>query len=107
MTQIVNRMTMACLAAILLLAGCGSQAAKSSEPTKTFQMHGEVMGLDPGQHVATIKHDSIPGFMSAMTMGYPIKDQKEFSNMTVGEQINATVYQQGDDFWIGNIQKAK
>ena len=96
---------MACLCLILLLAGCGSQAAKSSEATKTFQMHGQVMGLDPDQHVATIKHDNIPGFMSAMTMGYPIRDRKEFSNLSVGEQIDATVYQNGDDFWVGNIHK--
>lgn len=69
-------------------------------------MRGEVTGLDAGGHVATIKHEAIPGFMGAMTMGYPVKDPAEFSKLSVGEPITATVYEKGDDFWIGNIQKA-
>ena len=70
-------------------------------------MHGEVRGLDAGQHVATIKHDAIPGFMNAMTMGYPVKDQTEFSQLKVGDEINATVYVRDDDMWVGKIQKAQ
>ena len=69
-------------------------------------MRGEVTGLDAGGHVATIKHEDIPGFMSAMTMGYPVKDPAEFSKLAVGEPITATVYVNGDDMWVGNIQKA-
>lgn len=69
-------------------------------------MRGEITGLDAGGHVATIKHEAIQGFMGAMTMGYPVKDAAEFSKLAVGEPITATVYQNGDDFWIGNIQKA-
>lgn len=69
-------------------------------------MRGEVMGLDPSGHVATIKHEAIKGFMGAMTMGYPVRDQAEFAKLSVGEPITATVYVKGDnDFWIGNIQK--
>jgi Cu/Ag efflux protein CusF len=108
MTSLLNRIAVACLA--LALAGCAApkapEAAKSSAPTKEFQMRGEVTGLDAGGHVATIKHEAIQGFMGAMTMGYPVKDPAEFSKLTVGEPITATVYQNGDDFWIGNIQKA-
>ena len=101
MTWTLNRIAVMCFAAALLLAGCAKP-----QPAKTYQMHGEVMGVDAAGHVATIKHDNIPGFMSAMTMGYPVKDQGELSKLSVGEKINATLYQQGDDFWIGNIQKA-
>jgi len=98
------RIAIVCLA--LALVAC---AAPKAPPTaaKEFQMRGEVTGLDAGGHVATIKHEAIPGFMGAMTMGYPVKDQAEFSKLAVGEPITATVYQNGDDFWIGNIQKAE
>jgi len=93
-----------CIAAIslllgLLLAGC-------SKPAKEYHMRGEVTSLDPSGHVATIKHEEIKGFMGAMTMGYPVKDPAEFSKLTVGEPITATVYVTDDTMWIANIQKA-
>jgi protein SCO1/2 len=110
MTSPLNRIAIACLAVVLGLTGCAApkaqEAAKPAAPTKEFQMRGEVTGLDAGGHVATIKHEAIAGFMGAMTMGYPVKDTTEFSKLAVGESITATVYQNGDDFWIGNIQKA-
>jgi protein SCO1/2 len=96
----VNRILAACLA--LALVGC----AASKAPAKEYQLRGEVMGLDAGGHVATIKHENIPGLMGAMTMGYQVKDPAEFSKLSVGEPITATVYQTSDDMWIGNIQKA-
>src|SRR5580698_58400 len=94
------RIAIACLA--LALAGCAAPKA----PVKEFQMRGEVMSLDAGGHVATIKHEEIKGFMGAMTMGYQVKAPAEFSKLSVGEPITATVYQTSDDMWIGNIQKA-
>jgi Cu/Ag efflux protein CusF len=94
------RIAITCLA--LALAGCATPKA----PAKEFQMRGEVTGLDAGGHVATIKHEEIKGFMGAMTMGYQVKDPGEFSKLSVGEPITATVYQTPDDMWIGNIQKA-
>jgi Cu/Ag efflux protein CusF len=45
--------------------------------------------------------------MSAMTMGYPIKDPAEFSKLTVGEAITATVYVKGDEMWVANIRQSK
>jgi Cu/Ag efflux protein CusF len=105
----MNRIVMASLASlmfILLLAGCApSKTQDAAGSAKQYQMRGEIMSLDPGGHVATIKHDEIKGFMGAMTMGYPIKDPAEFSKLTVGEPITATVFVSGDDMWVGNIKK--
>lgn len=92
-----------CLASVLLLTGCAG--SKTPEPAKTYQMQGEIMGLDAGAHVATIKHAEIKGFMGAMTMGYPVKDPAEFAKLSVGEAITATVYVTGDEMWVGNIRK--
>ncbi|MGA2713022.1 MAG: copper-binding protein [Bryobacteraceae bacterium] len=102
----MNRIAMTCLALALLLAGCSSsKTQESAASAKQYQLRGEIMSLDPSGHVATIKHEEIKGFMGAMTMGYPIKDPAEFSKLTVGEPITATVYVSGDDMWVGNIQK--
>ena len=97
-----KRVVAVCLLLMLVLAGCNKSA-----PAKEYQMRGEIMGLDSSAHVATIRHENIPGFMNAMTMGYPVKDKAEFSNLKVGDTITATVYVKDDDMWVGNIQKVQ
>jgi protein SCO1/2 len=107
-TSVLNRIATASLALVLttllVLAGCATP--KASQAAKEYQLRGEIMGLDASGHVASIKHEAIPGFMGAMTMGYQVKDPAEFSKLSVGEPITATVYQTSDDMWVGNIQKA-
>jgi Cu/Ag efflux protein CusF len=101
-----NRFAIATVALGLVLGSCA--APKNDAPQagiKQYPMHGEIAGLDPAQHVATIRHDEIPGFMGAMTMGYSVKDPAEFGKLTIGETFGATVYVQGDDLWVGNIRK--
>jgi Cu/Ag efflux protein CusF len=110
MTPIYRWFFAALLALIMALGGCGSsktEDAAKTGPAKEYPMHGEIRGLDSGQHVATIKHDEIPGFMKAMTMGYPVKDQAEFSKLKVGDQIDGTLYVKDDDMWVGNIRQAQ
>jgi Cu/Ag efflux protein CusF len=103
MTSAIQRATLAGLAWCFLLAGCSGSPPR--KPAKEYQLRGEIMGLDAGGHVATIKHEEIKGFMGAMTMGYPIKDASKFGKLSVGEPITATVYVTDDEMWVGNIQK--
>jgi Cu/Ag efflux protein CusF len=98
--QMLNRFAFVTLPFAVLLGGCAAPKAE----LKQYPIHGQIAGLDPAQHVATIKHDEIPGFMGAMTMGYSIKDPAEFGKLTVGESFNGTVYVQGDDLWVANIR---
>jgi Cu/Ag efflux protein CusF len=107
MTSSTNRIAAACFTLAMLLAACGATRAPEAQktgPAKEYQMRGEITGLDAGGHVATIKHEEIKGFMSAMTMGYPVKDPAEFAKLKVGEKINATVYVRDEDMWVANIQ---
>lgn len=90
--------------AALLLAAC---AGKAPEPVKQYPMRGVVTQLDPEHQVATIKHEDIPGFMHAMTMEYGVRDKQDFAKLHNGDSIQATVFVQGDDYWVGNIRPAK
>jgi protein SCO1/2 len=90
------------------LCSCSSSKppAESKQPVQQYKMHGEVVSLDPPGNMAKIKHEKIDGWMSAMTMEYPVKDSAEYKSLHAGDCINATVYVQDLSFWIGEIQKA-
>ena len=103
--------------AALILASCSAtssgskdaetKASESKEPVKQYAMRGEVTQMDPEHQAATIKHENIPGFMHAMTMEYGIRNKQDFAKLHKGDHIDATVFVQGDDFWVGNVKPAK
>jgi Cu/Ag efflux protein CusF len=43
--------------------------------------------------------------MEAMTMEFPVKDQPEFDKLRAGEKINATVFVQGNNYWVADIHE--
>jgi Cu/Ag efflux protein CusF len=104
---------------ILLLSGCQNRnqpqtsepaaasaaAQPSSGPPAEFKMEGDIVKVDKENRTATIKHGPIEGYMSAMTMSYPVPDQADLDKIKPGDHITATVY---DDkaqskYWVGNI----
>ncbi len=103
--RIANFFLTPLLLAALLLTACATSPAPAPAAMKQYPLKGEIMGLDASQHVATIRHEAIPNFMKAMTMGYPVKDPAEFRKLAVGDRITATVYASDDDMYLGNIQK--
>jgi len=102
-----------CLAISLFLSLAGCQkttptAVKEEakdEPVKQYTMHGEVLRLDADGKIAAIKAGKIGDWMEAMTMEYPVKDKAEFDKLHTGDKINATVYVQGNSYWVGGIQE--
>jgi Cu/Ag efflux protein CusF len=85
----------------LIAVSCGG---KPQGPPKEYKLKGVVVRLDPQIRTAAIKHETIEGWMEAMTMEFPVRDAREFEKLTPGKAITATVYVNGDEFWIGNIQ---
>jgi len=90
-----------CFVFALLLTGC--QRNPTAQPAKEYQMQGEVVGLDPAAHLATVKAGKIEGWMEAMTMEYPVKDPQEFGKLKVGQNIQAKITVQGMDYWISSV----
>jgi Cu/Ag efflux protein CusF len=94
---------------LLSLAAC-KQATKfkeeaKDEPIRQYAMHGEVLRLDTQGKIAAIKAGKIGDWMEAMTMEFPVKDQPEFDKLREGEKINATVFVQGNNYWVGGIKE--
>ena len=98
---------------LLLLAGCQKttpiavKEEAKDEPVKQYAMHGEVLRLDTQGKIAAIKAGKIGDWMEAMTMEYPVKEQPEFDKLHIGDKIDATVYVQGNSYWIGGVQESK
>lgn len=90
---------LSCLTLMLLslpITGCHrptSQDAKAY-PEKTFPVRGKVVSTD-ATHV-TLDHESVPGFMEAMTMPYKLKDPSIVSELHPGDRITARIIVQQD-----------
>ena len=95
-----------CLPAIVILSSCGSNPPPK-EPPKRYQLHGQIVRLDPQTKVATINAQKIEGFMEAMSMEYPVKDPQDFSTLHPDDCIDATVWVQGTDYWVSEVKHAQ
>lgn len=95
------------MAALLCVAGLAcSEPAEVEEPWTQFELRGKVVDLRPGEPaVAVIEHEEIEGFMKAMTMGFPVRDQAEFEKLSDGDVIEAVVQARGyAEYYIEDIQ---
>lgn len=99
------------LVSLMGLVGCAKNepVAESSkqanqEPLKQYAIKGEVKSLDPQNKIAKIQHEQIGDWMGAMTMEFPVKDGADFDKLKEGQPVNATVYVQGLNYWVANVQ---
>ena len=96
----------------LAVAGCGSKtesAAPSPAPsaaTKRYAMHGKVVSVNAADKSAKIDASEITGWMSAMMMDYPVRESADLAKLAADKMIDATVFVDGDNFWIGEIKDA-
>lgn len=96
------------LVGIVLLAalvGGACQRARNQMTVRKYPMEGKVLAVDVQGKQATIAHGDIPGFMGAMTMAYPIKDEAALAKLKKGDEIKAVVVV--DDtrgLWLDHIQ---
>jgi protein SCO1 len=97
------------------LFGCGGEPRqKNSAPQKTqasesqparYDLKGKVVAVDKDGKRLTVDHEAIPGFMGAMTMAYPVKDEHLLDNLAAGDQVTAKVVANGADYWLEDIAK--
>jgi Cu/Ag efflux protein CusF len=97
------------LLAVLAFAACsrtpnGISEEESHEPLKQYPLRGAVLRVDPQGHIATIKNERIEGWMESMTMDFPVKDPAEFAKLHPGDIIQATVFVQGLEYWVGDVR---
>jgi protein SCO1/2 len=74
--------------------------------TRKYPMQGEVIAKNPVSSEITVKHGDIPGFMSAMTMPYRVKDFTVLRDIQPGDKIAAQVVVGSDpsDYWLEAVR---
>jgi protein SCO1 len=93
----------ALLMAAMVLAGCSHSKGTS------YPIHGQVIGFTAATPTSrgqvTLKHDDIPGFMSAMTMPYFVKDPHNLDGLAAGDVVDAKLVVEDDRVSLDEIRK--
>ena len=95
------------LAAALIIS-CASYACQTVKPTasagaKRYDFKGKVVAVDKSRKEITVAHDEIKGYMPAMTMPFPLKDEWAFDVLAPGSTVGATLVVDTDGFWLEGI----
>ncbi len=98
--------------AIILCFWCSACERKVNAPTdapKRYELKGKILKVEKANKRIEVAHEKIEGFMDAMTMPFPVKDDANLDKLQVGDQITATlIYNLNDNrSWLENIQIIK
>ena len=83
------------------------QAQPTEQKTERHELNGKVVSIDKAGKTVTVDHKEIPGFMGAMTMPYPVKDEHLLDNLAPGDQVNAQIVADSKSMWLENIEVQK
>jgi protein SCO1/2 len=84
-----------------------AKTAVSPARTKQYPLRGVIRKVDAARREITVDHEAVPGFMGAMTMDYPVRDDPQvFEILHEGDRIEAKLVVDADDqanFWLEQI----
>jgi protein SCO1/2 len=84
----------------LFAFAAGAQTNQEIHPAK-----GVVIEVTPAEKKVTIKHDTIPGYMQAMTMPFDVKDTNELAGLAPGDVVTFRIVVQGNEGWIDQLKQ--
>jgi protein SCO1/2 len=81
----------------------GKPAAASPE-AKRYPIRGVILKVDTQKREITVEHEAVPGFMDAMTMAFPVRDDpRVFEILHEGDRVEAKLVVDRGDFWLEEI----
>lgn len=80
-----------------------TQSQNVGTDAKRFSFKGQIVAVDKAKKTATVKHEAIPGYMEAMTMPFPIKDDWVWEDLNPGADIFADLVVDNDSYWLEKI----
>jgi protein SCO1 len=78
--------------------------APVSASAKRYPFKGVITAVDFSKPAITVSHEAIPGFMDAMTMSFPVRDDpKVVALLRPGDRIEARLVVDGNAFFLENV----
>ena len=59
--------------------------------------------MDAGQKLLTLDHKDIPGYMPAMIMPFPVKDDRLLNVAAPGDEVTASLVVTRNDYWLEDV----
>ena len=92
---------------VILLASCQKPEAQNTPgEAKRYPLKGKVVSVDRERKRATIDHEPVEGYMEAMTMDFPIREDWVWDDLTPGSDIRAELVVDNsakEPYWLEKI----
>ncbi len=89
--------------AFLFTACQKAETRTASTEAKRYSLKGKVVAVDKAKKKATIDHEEIPGYMDAMTMDFPIREDWVWEDLNAGADVFAELVVDADGYWLEKI----
>ena len=102
------RLLFCCLAIAIFFSACksGSGVDQPSAAAKRYTLKGKIISVDRTAKKAKVEHESIPGYMEAMTMDFPVHADMVWGELKPGAEIRADLIVDTaakDPYYLENI----
>jgi protein SCO1/2 len=103
----VLALTLVAVVSATFLSRRTAPVMSASPRTRSFQVRGQVRGVDLADKTIRIAHEAIPNYMPAMTMSLPVKDATLLHNVASGDEVQFELSVTDDDSWISHLEKIR
>ncbi len=97
---------LAALATGATSTSCSKPADKSEGEAKVYSTRGILKSFGPDKKYASIAHEDIPGYMSAMTMSFEPQNPAQFDGLNPGDKVEFSFKPEGGKHILTAIKKA-
>ncbi|GIV61995.1 MAG: hypothetical protein KatS3mg044_0861 [Rhodothermaceae bacterium] len=88
------------------LAASSASDAESHAPEHTnYTAAGIVRNITPSRDFVILEHEEIPGFMSAMTMPFALRDTTVLRGIQRGDRVRFTLVVEGNTAYISALER--
>ncbi len=93
----------------LLVFACGGDSERAQKPPsepgeKLYDLRGTIISADSSDNTLRVDHETIPGFMEAMTMDYSVRGADVGTLPKKGNHIAAKLHVTDRGYWITDVR---